>query len=317
MATILLVGAGQLGSRYLQGLAGIEAPLAIWVVDPSEPSLSVAKERFIQVPMASAHEVRFCTSLDEIPLQIDLALVVTPAHCRARVVEELASRHQVKAWILEKVLAQSCMQLDQIEKALSGHSQVWVNTPMRLMSWHQSIRAQLLPNGPVHIQITVSGGSWGLACNAVHYIDLVSWWTRALVASINPESLGYWVPSKRSGFQEVLGNLRVSYDDGTELELCCHEGTEPIQISVVTPEGKWLIEESAGRVTGPDGQQLFGQLCFQSAITAPLVKQILQNGQCHLPTLAESLSQHRPLLSAFQMHWNKFHSYQDSIVPIT
>ena len=36
MSNILLVGAGQLGSRYLQGLAEIEGPTTICVVDPSD-----------------------------------------------------------------------------------------------------------------------------------------------------------------------------------------------------------------------------------------------------------------------------------------
>jgi hypothetical protein len=261
--------------------------------------------------------VQFSTSLKDVPQRLDLALVVTPAHCRARVVADLASRHQVKAWILEKMLAQSCEQLDQIEQCLAGNNQVWVNTPRRLMAWHQSIRAQLLPGGPSPLQVRVLGGSWGLACNAIHFIDLVGWWTQASVQSVNPSGLGQWAQSKRAGFHEVFGSLWVTYTDGSELELCCHSGREPVQISVVTPQGAWLIEESAGKCTGPAGQQLHGQVIFQSALTAPLVKQILQEGRCDLPTLAESTAQHRPLLSSLLTHWNQSQGCQDSIVPIT
>jgi predicted dehydrogenase len=317
MARILLIGAGQLGSRYLQGLAAIEDPVAVKVVDPSEGSLAVARERLAQVQLASAHAVQFSTSLEDVPQHLDLALVVTPAHCRARVVTELASRHQVQAWVLEKVLAQNCEQLDQIEQALVDHSQVWVNTPRRLMGWHQAIRSQLLPAGPSPLQLRVSGGSWGLACNAIHFIDLVAWWTQASVQSVNPAGLADWVQSKRAGFQEVFGSFRVTYADGSELELCCHSEAEPTQITVVTPQGEWVIEESAGLATGPDGQQLHGQLSFQSALTVPLVKKILQEGRCDLPTLAESAAQHRPLLSTLLKHWNQNQGCHDSIVPIT
>jgi hypothetical protein len=317
MVHILLIGAGQLGSRYLQGLAAVEDPLAITVVDPSEASLAVARERLAHVPLASALVVQFSTSLQDVPQHIDLALVVTPAHCRARVVTELASRHQVKAWILEKVLAQNCEQLDQIEQALVGHRQVWVNTPRRLMGWHQAIRSQLLPADPAPLQVRVSGGSWGLACNAIHFIDLVAWWTQASVQSVNAAGLGDWVLSMRAGFREAFGCLSVSYADGSELELCCHSGAEPTQITVATPQGAWVIEESVGRVTGPVGQQLHGQLSFQSVLTAPLVKQILQESRCDLPTLAESTAQHRPLLTALLKHWNQSQGCQDSIVPIT
>ena len=172
--SVLLIGARQLGSRYLQGLAALEDPLAITVVDPSEASLAVARDRLAQVPLASAHVVQFSTSLEDAPQHLDLALVVTPAHCRASVVAELSSRHHVKAWILEKLLAQNCEQLDQIEQVLAGHTQVWVNTPRRLMGWHQVISSQMLSAGPAPLQVRVSGGSWGLACNAINFIDLVA-----------------------------------------------------------------------------------------------------------------------------------------------
>lgn len=315
--SVLLIGAGQLGSRYLQGLSAIEDSLSVTVVDPSEHSLAVARERLGQVPLVSAHVVQFSTSLKDVSQQIDLALVVTPAHCRARVVTELASSHQVKAWILEKVLAQNCEQLDQIEQAFVGHSQVWVNTPRRLMGWHQAIRSQLLPADSAPLHVRVSGGSWGLACNAIHYIDLVAWWTQTSVQSVHPEGLGVWMQSKRPGFHDVFGTLRVTYADGSELELCSHSGSEPTQIAVATPQGEWVIEESAGRVTRPVGQQLHGQLSFQSQLTAPLVKQILNSGCCELPNLAESAAQHRPLLTALLKHWNQSHGCQDSTVPIT
>jgi predicted dehydrogenase len=317
LTSILLVGAGQLGSRYLQGLVALEDSLSITVVDHSETSLAVARERLSQVQPAAVHDVRFATTLDVAPQALDLALVVTPAHCRAQVVAEIAGRHQVMAWILEKLLAQNEDQLDQIEKALAGNSQVWVNTPRRLMGWHQAIRAQLLSDGPVPLQVRVAGGSWGLACNAIHFIDLVVWWTQAQVQSVSADGLDSWADSKRAGFQEVFGRLLVHYSDGSVLELSCLPSAEPTVISVETPQGGWRLEEATGRATGPAGQQLAGQLSFQSTLTAPLVAQILQEGRCGLPTLAESAAQHRLLLQALLGHWNRSQGRHDLSAPIT
>lgn len=315
--SVLLIGAGQLGSRYLQGLVALEDPLAITVVDPSEASLAVARERVAQVQPVASHDVQFATSLEAAPQQLDLALVVTPAHCRARVVEEIAGRNQVKAWILEKVLAQSCEQLDLIEQALAKNNRVWVNTPRRLMAWHQAIRSQLLPDGAVPLRVRVVGGSWGLACNAIHFIDLVAWWIQSQVQSVNADGLDGWADSKRAGFQEVFGRLLVHYKHGSVLELSCLPDAQPAVITVETPQGSWRLEEAAGVATGLAGQQLQGQLSFQSALTAPLVAQILQVGHCDLPTLAESLDQHRPLLQALLEHWNRSQRRHDCSVPIT
>ena len=317
MRKILLVGAGQLGSRYLQGLSSLRDLSAITVVDPSEKSLLIANERFAQMPVSSEHVVTFSTSLCDAPRVLDLALIVTPAHCRAGVVADLVDRHLVKAWLLEKVLAQNCDQLDQIQRCLLANKQVWVNTPRRLMAWHQEIRAQLLNYGHRPLKVRVVGGCWNLACNAIHFIDLVSWWVQANVESIDSKDLGDWVKSKRSGFFEVLGCLNVSYVDGTELQLCCDSGSEPLLIYVNSPEGEWIIDEFNGVLSKPFGGQLHGKLDFQSSMTAPLVEEIFQLEDCRLPTLSESVMQHRLLLSAFLEHWNSSHRCQDSIVPIT
>ena len=148
-------------------------------------------------------------------------------------------------------------------------------------------------------------------------MDLVAWWTKASVNSIDAANLGAWVHSKRPGFEEVMGSMTVTYSDGSKLELSCNANNEPIRISVITPQGNWVIEESAGKVKGPIGQQLHGRLCLQSELTAPLVKRVMQEGQCGLPSLTESLNQHRPLLTVLQNHWNQSHDCHDSIVPIT
>lgn len=317
MSNILLVGAGNLGRRYLQGLVSDCHPFSIFVLDQSMDALKMAKESLTQVQTASLHSAKFSTSLEDVPHQLDLAIIVTNADCRARMISDLASRYTIKSWILEKILAQSCKQLDHIDQALAGNSQVWVNTPRRLMAWHQTILSQLMPDGKERLKVRVSGGSWGLACNAIHFIDLVSWWTQASVNSVGAEGLCDWVQSKRPGFHEVFGLLWVTFSDGSELELSCQSGTDPLHITVATPQGEWKIEESAGNCVGPVGQQLQGQISFQSALTAPLVKRILQSGRCDLPTLAESSAQHRPLLTALLQHWNQNQGCRDSIVPIT
>ena len=317
VSKILFIGAGQLGSRYLQGLAGVDRQLNITVVDPASASLDVARQRLDEVSPATSHEVQFSTSLDQAPKQLDLALVVTPAHCRADVVAAISAQHEVSAWILEKVLAQSSQQVDQIERALAGHSQVWVNTPMRLMVWHKKIKEQMLASSPAGLRVRMSGGHWGLACNAIHYIDLVSWWTGANVNSVDSRGLGDWQSSKRPGFQEVFGTLMVNFGDGSSLELSCNQSDAPPRIGVQTPEGIWLIEETDGKAVGPSGQAIAGQLSFQSALTAPLVEQILTAGRCELPSLADSAAQHRPFLDALLQHWNHSQTREDLAVPIT
>lgn len=314
---LLLVGAGQLGSRYLQGLSCIDRHLKITVADPASASLDLARQRLNEASPTCSHEVQFTTSLCEAPKHLDLVVVATPAHCRADVVAAITARHEVSAWILEKVLAQSAQQVEQIEKCLEGHTQVWVNTPRRLMAWHQAIKKRLSADDLSTLRVRMSAGDWGLACNAIHFVDLVSWWTDAKVDGVDGSALSDWRPSKRSGFQEVFGTLLVNFSNGSSLELSCNLSDAPPRIEVETPEGIWMIEEAAGKAVGPSGQEIAGQLSFQSALTAPLVEQILTSGRCDLPSLTDSTAQHRPFLEALLKHWNHTQSREDLAVPIT
>ncbi len=46
MFNVAIIGAGQLGSRHLQGLKLSSSPLSITVMDSNDESLRVAKERY-------------------------------------------------------------------------------------------------------------------------------------------------------------------------------------------------------------------------------------------------------------------------------
>ena len=315
---ITLIGAGQLGSRYLQGLAGIKRHLSITVVDPSDKSLGIAIERLAEVG-PSPHSFQFLNSISESKDPVDLCIVTTPAHCRADVVATITSQYEVNAWILEKVLGQSTQHVNQIVRLLKSNLSVWINTPMRIMAWHNEIKKQMssICGTLSPLQVRVSGGNWGLACNAIHYIDLVSWWSGARVEAVNAQGLENWRASKRMGYQEVFGTLIVTFHDATVLELTCSQVDAPPRIEVETTHGLWTIDEEAGVANGPSGQQIYGQPSFQSILTAPLVEQILDTGQSKLPSLAESAAQHRPFLDALLQHWNQSHARQDLAVPIT
>lgn len=315
---VFVAGAGQLGSRYLQGLAGIsQFDLDVIVLEPSKLSCETALKRWNEVVASSNHEVIFASSLRSISGSFDVCIVATPAHCRAKLVKDISSQNHVKAWVLEKVLAQSSSQVDLIERALLGHAKAWVNTPRRVMNWHKQIKDKLVCNGIESLRVKVVGGNWGLACNAVHFIDLVSWWTGATVVGVDCRGIEGWQPSKRPGFQEAFGCLMVQFRDGSSLELSCDQSDAPSQLKVETSEGIWLIEESAGNAIAPSGEEIAGQLSFQSALTAPLVEQILAVGHCELPSLAESAAQHRLFLDALLQHWNYSQSRHDMAVPIT
>ena len=138
--SILLIGAGQLGSRYLQGLATCETLLEIFVIDPNEKSLESAQLRWEEEASGNIlHTVLFSQTLEKISSDIDLCLVTTTADVRLSVVEQVLSRCRVWYWVLEKVLAQFVGHINRLEQLLLNAEGAWVNTPRRSNSWHQQI----------------------------------------------------------------------------------------------------------------------------------------------------------------------------------
>ena len=105
---VALIGAGQLGSRHLQGLAKTKCPLNIVVIDPSIENLKIAEDRWGEIQNDVKHQIRFNQDLSQLD-RSDLfaTIVATGANVRRKVVEELfkCAAH-VRFLILEKVLFQ-------------------------------------------------------------------------------------------------------------------------------------------------------------------------------------------------------------------
>ena len=315
---VLLLGAGQLGSRYLQGMVKTSARLRMTVVDPSVSSLETARSRWAEVGGDQCqHEVRWVESVPIELNRIDLALVVTSARGRADLVYRISAHIEVRYWVLEKVLAQSVRDLELITKATSDSQGAWVNTPRRMMTWHQALKDAFGSRSP--IKSAYSGGLWGLACNSVHFLDLISWWAGEKLKSIDTKGLdSVWFESTRAGYFEVTGKLMAQYSRGTTLTLGVRDSAETQPLKVALADGTiWRIDEANGVALSSTGERIDGCLELQSRLTARLVDDILLRSHCDLPTLEESAAVHSVFLDAMLAHWNLSQNCNDTRVPIT
>jgi hypothetical protein len=328
-ATILITGAGQLGSRYLQGLNNCRETLDIYVNDISEQSLQIAKQRWEQVVKtvssdsvsemtvpAIQHKVTFISSFEKIPKKINIAIVATNADVRPQVVKKIEANFEVCYWILEKVLAQSVTMLSEILALTQNSSGAWTNIPRRMMAWHKQIRERLRSESK--LKITGSGLLWGLACNGIHYLDLVSWWTDEKLEEIDTSKLdSKWIESKRKNFFEVTGKITAVYSGGTQLVLESRLEGSPFKMKVEGQNSVWEIDEIKGVAVGSDGVMIMGKNEMQSSMTSKLVDDLLAGKNCELPKLSDSVEMHRIFLCSLLEHWNKVNRRNDEILPIT
>ena len=311
---IALIGTGQLGSRYLQGLATCVIPLEIFVFDPNEKSLKTVQTRWKEVDNGnSLHRVHFSKTLEGLPAEVDLCLVTTTADVRLQVVEQVQSQCKVRYWVLEKVLAQSVSQIDRLEQLLTDAEGTWVNLPMRSMKWHGQIRQYLT----APLEAIYGSGMWGLACNAIHYLDLLAWWSGESLVSLDSRELRDWFPSKRNGFWEVNGTLKAHFTGGSRLVLVAGEDATTLLNISLNGKNHWCLDENSGSFVGPNNFCLSGEFELQSQLTGPLVQNILKYGNCSLPTLKEPAKMHRLLIDSLLNHWNASQQLNDTVLPIT
>ena len=316
---VLVLGGGQLGSRYLQGLLKHHVALRIFVVDPLQQSLDLSAQRMYEIDTKGVeHTVSFHQTYAHIPTDFDLAIVATTANVRPDVVLQISSRGQVRYWVLEKVLAQSELGLQQLTTSLADVSQAWVNTPRRMMPWHREIKANL---GITPVEMSVVGGQWNLASNAIHFLDLLAWWTDESLVELSTALLEPdWRKSKRQGFLEISGVLEAHYSRGSTIRLHSSDALigQPTTISLAESGGPtWNIVESLGTALRSDGLLLPGKIISQSILTTSLVDTIFKNGRCDLPSFEESAAMHRTLLTSLQIHFVKTHGDTLLAVPIT
>ena len=157
-----------------------------------------------------------------------------------------------------------------------------------------------------------------MACNAIHFLDLVTWWSGEQLVSIQTDQLDpLWHKAKREGYWEVFGSLKALYSNGSKLTLNCSLEDAAYLVSVKTETETWDIQELGNIATRSDGKLFPGKLEYQSEITGRLIESILNTGSCELPDLETSIYQHKKLLSALFDDWNSKMYDKRSKLPIT
>jgi hypothetical protein len=301
--TIAVIGAGQLGSRHLQGLAKIAQALDIYIVDPSPDSIRVAIERFDAVATPNGSTVTSLSEIEALPTKLDVVIVATAAHVRFDVLTRLLQHARVAKLLLEKVLFQDLAQYEAAAKLLGPlGASTWVNCAQRLWPFFIDLRRQF--HNDAHLELVISGSNWGLGCNAVHNTDIAAFLWDGAQTQV-PKLDARVADSKRAGFKEFTGELITEVAGGGRLrQISYATGEAPFMITVLHPavHQTWNVVTgqlySANAANGwvPQASPLAAP--FQSQLTASIVGAMLDGTDCGLPTFAQAAATHVATLQA-------------------
>lgn len=325
MYNIAIIGAGQIGSRHLQSMAQLEGKTKVQLVDPSEESLKIARERFYQVYQRESGKIELISNrcIDNLSESIDLAIIATSSNIRAEIIKELICKKAVKNLILEKVLFQTVGEYFTIDELLREKNiPAWVNCYMRSRDFYKSLRNQMSLSKK--IEMRVEGALWGMGCNSIHFIDYFSYLTGCNDFNFTGSHLNREIiKSKRSGFMEFSGELAGKNSQGHSLVLICHDkGSAPIKININNGSNNHEIIDCIDHVihrvfVGGKKTEKKVDIPFQSQSTNDLVYQICNHDKCDLTTYSDSMKLHLPLIKVLIEHMKNLSGERVEICPIT
>lgn len=324
MKKIALIGAGQLGSRHLQGLAKSDLEISIEVVEPFEGSRKTAKERFEEVPSnEKIIKIDFLENISQLSNDLDIVIVATNSDVRFKVVKELLENKTVQNLVLEKVLFQKIVEYKQVKELLfNTNTKCWVNHPRRMFPFYKDLKEKLSVSK--NINFSVSGGAWGLGCNGLHFLDCFSYLSNTQNMELNSALLDKTLyETKRKGFNEVNGMLVGKLDTNSFSINCFANNPSPVQFNITSDEINISIDEAKGWYRVAYKNDNWNPVVkeekivyFQSELTNILLNDIFDN-KCTLPSYDEAMKLHVSYLSSLIDHINSFSQTKYDFCPIT
>lgn len=303
MKKCVIVGAGNVGSRHLQALKAVSTPLKIYVIDPNESSLNIAKNRYFSIPPNDPkHEIEFFQKITEINDDIDIAIIASCSDIRRQIIEKLLELNSVNYLILEKILFQKEEDYHKIRELLKEKGCIaWVHCPRRIIPMYKDQIKNWFNRKK--FSLYVSGSNWGLISNIIHYLDYMVYLLDDKDFKID---LSYLNPkpkeSIREGYIEFTGIIQIHFNNGAhgffqsfskgQLPLI-EELTSDTMRAHVSPDN--LIVRAWNHNHDLTWEQFELKKLYASESTTIVIEEILNSNDSSLITYEDSMRLHLKL----------------------
>lgn len=269
-----IVGVGNIGMRYLQGIRSSWPEASLWLVERDE--------RLNELKDMDLGDVRLCSSVAGINQPLDLIVVATSSGPRLSLYKQclaLSPRYV----ILDKYLFSSPGEFD--ECLALGRVPTFVNQWMHGSGTFDC----LFENGATTVE--VAGSGWGLACNSVHWIDVLKRHMKIKHLQVGSETaVREIVPSKRDGYEEIVGELVFEDTDSDKsFRLVDQNDGSIVNMLRITVDDQVYTFDYSNILLG---DQVLSHFPYFSTLIGGIVGDIIETGRSSLPSLEESISQH-------------------------
>ena len=318
MNNILIVGLGNIGNRYLEGVLSVKDVHEIHIIEKDKNLIQDLSKRYRKE--ICSKQIFLTSSIEKLTLRKFLITIVsTTATDRYKILLNIKSNVDTSYYIIEKVLAQSEEQLESIKNLFYNHTNVWISSPRRSMIWYKEIKKKIFKEKK--LSFLVKGYNWGLACNAIHFIDLVNWITGEKIISIQTNRLNsYWTKAKRDGFLEITGGLKIKFTNDVSLMMRCDKDNSNMKnynIFIKNQNIHLGINEQRSLAKFNNEEKIDGIFSNLSDVVPEVITSLINFGSCEWTNLNESIFSHQKLIQSLVMHWKKNKASKFDILPIT
>lgn len=303
MKKALIIGMGNIGYRHFQALHNLKNK--IFLIDPKISKLSL--EKFYAKNKKNKH-IFYLKNYSKLPKVIDLAIIATTADKRLDCLNNLIKNTKIKNIILEKILFNKIKSYKEAKYFINNKTNIWVNSLNRTYPITKLIKKK---NKNFRLKyLSVKGNEWGLACNFIHFLDLINYFNYETKYSIVKNNLKKIIKTKRKRFIDFLGNIKIKSEHGTNIFFESKKGKMNYQLKLIFNNYTYLINEIKGEVIEINKKlkirkKYIYKTPLVSELTKKFAKQIYKNNRCELTDLETSIKLHFPLIKSFCKSYKK------------
>ena len=319
MYNIVVIGLGALGKRHLSSILNTKLSLDVFCYDVNPNVL----DGFEWEDIYHNKSLKIVDAFEKLPDSIDFALFSMVSKGRREAFDALVEKKKVKNILFEKVLFQKIDDYVHVGKRIEElEIKAWVNCARRQMDSYQKLKEEL--SMAKEMRIVISGGEWGLACNAIHEIDLVEFLSGSNDTVINKiDLLPIVVDSKRSGYKEVYGTIEGKSGRCSFFSINCMKDTNvPDIMTISTDIGQYIVYEGKRKLYTLTEKNQYEieerdfDMPYQSQMTQLVMEDILQNGKSRLVEFDDSARLHLQFINPMLEFFEKM-GMEKGICPIT
>lgn len=306
---ILIIGLGNMGNNYMNAIMSLNCEVNLYLYDKNFEKLD---KKLKNTKKIKFHKIY---SLKKLIRKLDLVIVSSDAKNRLNLIKELAKKNP-KNWIIEKLIEQSVSSTNKIYRILNNEN-CWVNIPRRSMVGFKFIKKDFMKNKNQKFYMKANTIGDSIVTNSIHAIDLMCWLFDSKISKIDTSSLNSWTESKRVGFYDIGGTLKMYLANNSKIIFSSKKKINKNHIFIGNKHFNWKIYEKNLEALRSDGLKIKIKIPLTSTIMKKIINNIFTKGICGLPKLEEVVDNHNILIKNLKQHWLKANQKKISNLPVT